>query len=272
MDKIMEHLIRETAAPKPTSLFYFCFLILTIGLTIYFCLRFKDAKTKTFKRIVFITWLVIVIFEIYKELVYSYYPNSTPKWQYNFQFLPFQLCSMPFYVLPFIIFVDQSSHPKVFDAFLSFTTFPLLFAGILVYLVPSSVLTTYIGVNIQTMIHHGSQIVIGVLALVWYHKKIDFTFFLRGLIVFLGCVSIALILDIVMPNYYDGYFNMFFISPKMYFYVPLFNVESPNIPYPIYLSAYIFGVALASFILFAFFKLLNHLCFKIKKDKKLKNN
>ena len=272
MAKIMEILQREMEIPKPFSLFYFLFLFLTIGMTLYLCLRFKKAEVKTFKKLMLIAWIIIVILEVYKELIYSYYAYDEIKWRYNVELLPFQLCSMPFYFLPALILTNPDKHPKLFESFLSFISFPLLVAGIVVYLDPSSVFVSYVGINIQTMVHHGMQIITGIYALVWYKDKINFKYFIKSMPCFLATVSIALLLDVIVPNYYQGYFNMFFISPKMDFPVAILNIHSSDLFYPLYLTGYLASIFILSFLLFLFVKFLNRLNVKIRSHHEIKNN
>ena len=56
--------------------FHVMFVAIVVVLTFLVCHFFKDAKDKTYRRIVLITWLVIVLFEVYKEIIFSFHINE----------------------------------------------------------------------------------------------------------------------------------------------------------------------------------------------------
>ncbi|MBO5344512.1 MAG: hypothetical protein J6A51_01270, partial [Clostridia bacterium] len=60
--------------PEPTMYgwFHLIFLALTIGLTTFLCWKCRDCSAKTFKWIVASAWIVMVVLEIFKQLVFSF--------------------------------------------------------------------------------------------------------------------------------------------------------------------------------------------------------
>ncbi len=56
--------------------FHLMFVGIVVVATFLVCHFFKDAKDKTYRRIVLITWLVIVLFEVYKEIIFSFHINE----------------------------------------------------------------------------------------------------------------------------------------------------------------------------------------------------
>ena len=256
MDEFLKLLQSGMETPKPYSSFYFVFLSFVIVFTILISICFRNAKIKGFKTVLLITWIILVILEIIKEVVYSFYYDGEPKWKYAWSMFPFQLCSLPLYTLPILIFTNKDKHPHFFECILSFEAFTLLFAGLTVYINPVSVLCPLVMVNIQTMIHHGSQIIIGIFIICWYRKNINFNFFCKGQIVFVVAVAIASLLNLIVPNLINGnYFNMFYISPYYEFIVPGLNISTKQFPYILLLFGYIIGVMLSSFIVFLLAKL-----------------
>lgn len=102
----------EMTTPTNYSWFHIMFLVITVGVTVLLCLFFKDSDEKTFRRIILIAWIIIVVFEIYKEVIFSFNYNSENHWKYQWYSFPFQMCSTPFYILPFIAFLPRGKFQK----------------------------------------------------------------------------------------------------------------------------------------------------------------
>ena len=122
-------------------------------------------------------------------------------------------------------------------------------------LYPVSVFISTIGINIQTMVWHGTQVILGVYFIVYYRKSIDLRFFRRGIIVFLIMVGCAMALNMLIPNYTDETFNMFYISPKFASTLPVLSMlytgpENPPVPWPAFLALYLVGYTLAALIVY----------------------
>ena len=60
-------------APGNYGWFHIMFLVIVIAATGLICHCFKNANDKTFRRIVMIAWIVMVIFEIYKEVIFAFH-------------------------------------------------------------------------------------------------------------------------------------------------------------------------------------------------------
>lgn len=254
----------KMTTPTNYSWFHIMFLVITVGVTVLLCLFFKDSDEKTFRRIILIAWIIIVVFEIYKEVIFSFNYDSENHWEYQWYSFPFQMCSTPFYVLPFIAFLPRGKFQKVSDAFMSYTSFYAFFAGLCVMLYPNDVFISTIGINIQTMIHHGSQVALGIFVSVWNRKRFGISYFLKGIIVFVGCIAVAFILNVTVPNFVEGTFNMFYIGPKYPSTLPVLSMIYPKVPYVVFLAIYIFGFTLASFIVFGVEYLIFNKGFKRK--------
>ena len=169
MEKLLSILELKMKTPTNYSWFHLVFIVIVIGVTVFLCLKFKNCSDKAFRRIVLISWISMVVLEFYKQFVYSYSVEpSVIEWDYQWYAFPYQLCSTPLYVLPFIAFMKDSKFRDCFVAYMS--TFSL-FAGIAVFLYPNDVFISTIGINIQTMVHHGLQIVLGIFFIVYARKK-----------------------------------------------------------------------------------------------------
>ena len=200
-----------------------------------------------------IGWIVIFVLEVYKQLVFSFeLAGDVPTWDYQWYAFPYQLCSTPLYILPFIFLLKEG---KVKDATMAYIMTFSLFGGLAVFFYPNDVFVETIGINIQTMIHHGLQIVLGIFVMVYNRKRLDIKFWLRSIYVFAALVSIALILNISVYHIFaakgiDETFNMFYVGPYFDCTLPLLSIVYPKIPYICFILLYILGFVLISYIIY----------------------
>ena len=244
---------RLNEAPPSYGWFHLMFVCLIIGLTVFLCIKFKNCSDKAFRRIVLICWLTMVTLEIYKQFVYSYsLEPAAIEWDYQWYAFPYQLCSTPLYVLPFIAFMKDS---RLRDAFVAYMATFSLFAGAAVFCYPGDVFSKILGISIQTMVHHGLQIVLGVFFIVWARKRINMWFYLKAIPVFAVLVSVAIYMNnVFVLSGSDETFNMFFISKHFDCTLPVLSIIYPLVPYIAFLMLYIFGFSLVAFIVFAIAK------------------
>ena len=116
-------------------------------------------------------------------------------------------------------------------------------------LYPSTVFIDTIGINIQTMICHGTMISIGVYLLYSGYVKIQWKTLLRAVIVFAVLVSMAAIMNEIA--FRAGLlatedFNMFFISPHSAPHLPVYSLVQNVVPFPWSLVIYIAGFTVAA--------------------------
>ena len=145
--------------PQGYGIFHWFCIVLVIASTVILCLRFGKVDEKNERKILLFGWIVMLILEIYKQLLYSVDFSETVTWDYAWYSFPFQFCSSPLYLLPI---AALSHHEKIRDAVRMFLSTFSLFAGLAVYIYTDDVFSSYIGINIQTMVHHGLMIVFGI--------------------------------------------------------------------------------------------------------------
>ena len=258
LERIIRFLDAEMTTPELYGIFHLVSLALTVFITAFLILKFKDADDKTFRKIVLVFWVVIILLEIYKQINFSVGYEDGLDWDYSWYAFPFQFCSVPHYVLPFIIFLRDG---KVRDAFISFMCFFSLVAGIAVMAYPGDVYMSTIGINVQTMFHHGSQVALGIFFAVYKRKKLGFRFLVSGVLVLLGFIVIALALNIgvyhaLVSHGIDETFNMFYISPYFNSTLPVFSELQPILPYPIFIVLYFFALFMGGLIVLGVQKLI----------------
>ena len=210
------------------------FLGLTVLLTVLLLVLFQNADRRTERRILLAVWLTMLLAELYKQLVVSMtVEDGVAVWEYVWFYFPFQLCSTPLFVLPLAFLLPEG---RVHRAAVSFLASFALFGGLVVMLYPASVLYHVIGVNFQTLIHHGLQVVSGIYLAARYRRASFSRFFSSATLTFLCLFSIALLSNVVFRS--KG-LNMFYIGP--YAPPPLEFLEElfRAIPYPLFLASYI---------------------------------
>ena len=244
----------EMTTPASYGVWHICFLLLTVAASVGAVWRFRDASEKTQRRLLLTVWLVLVTLEVYKQLVFSLdVTDGVADWSYQWYAFPFQFCSSPLYVLPFAIFPRND---RIRSAVMSFLATFSLFGGLAVMAYPGDVFIGMIGINIQTMVHHGSQVVLGVLMVAWNRRRMDKVFFAKGVIVFAILAAVAMILNLgvhaalVSAGMGDLTFNMFFISPYHPCTLPVLSLIYPAVPYPVFLALYLLGFSAVAGIVF----------------------
>ena len=140
---------------------------------------------------------------------------------------------------------------KVRDAFLAYMSTFSMFGGLATFIYPEQVFISTIGINIQTMVHHGLQIVLGIFFIVWARKKINRWYFIKAVPVFAVLVTIAILANnAFMSLGIDETFNMFYISPHFDCTLPILSMIYPKVNYLIFVALYILGFTLIAFIIF----------------------
>lgn len=243
MEEFIHFLQGEMEVPGLISWFHFLMLIPMIILTFLISFLFKNSSEKVYKRILLIFWIILIILEIFKQLVKSFHYGNPSYWEYSIRDFPFSLCSMVYYFIPIILFVDREKHPKIVDAAIGYLCLISVAAGIVVCIYTKMVMTQFIYINVQSLIHHGSQVILGVYIYVWNRKNITIKTVYRCLIAFLITVVIAIIINLC---FYPNFINMFFINPTIITNLPIGNVVQEKAGYPVYLILFIITISLVT--------------------------
>ena len=245
MEKLEQFIIaisKRGNVPQMYGWFHLLFLGMSIALIALLCVFARNKNEKFVKRFALVVWIVMIIVELYKQLIWSYsIGGSEDKWDYVWGVFPFQLCSTPLFVLPFFIFSKKDCVKDACAAYLA--TFSL-FGGLVTIIYPPQVFIDIIGVNIQTMVHHCLQVVLGIYLACYYRKKLGFKFYLKGVVVYLILFATALSLNFIVPQFIDESFNMFYISMYEPCILPfLADFIYPHVPWIVFLLIYFIGFA-----------------------------
>ena len=106
-----------------------------------------------------ITSVACLLLEVYKQIVFTFtVEDGKIVAEYIWHAFPWQFCSTPMYVG---LLAGLTKPGKVHDALCAYLATFAVFAGTAVMLYPGDGFTPLTGINIQTIICHGSMVVIG---------------------------------------------------------------------------------------------------------------
>ena len=262
-EKIIYALGTEMEIPKIFGTWHIVSLVLTIVLAAVLVWKFKDCSDKTLRRILLVFWVIITLLELYKQVIFSMGSDGvTATWSYRWYAFPFQFCSTPIYLLPILIFAKEGSFRNAIVAYM--VTFSFV-AGLIVMIYPGDVFTYAIGINIQTMVHHGAQLAMGIFLVAHNRHRLSKRFFAWSMMVFAVFASVALLLNTVMHYAKpEAEFNMFFISPFQACTLPLLSDIYAKVSYPVFLVIYVLGFTAVSTLIYTIEKIIVSICSKIK--------
>ena len=263
--------ILNTSMQTPTMYgwFHLLFWALSIGGAVALCVCFKSPSEKTVRKIIFIFAAVSIVLEIYKQFNYTFsYDGTKISADYQWYAFPFQFCSTPMYVALLAALIKNK---KIHSAMCSYLATFSLFAGICVMIYPVQVFIDTIGINIQTMICHGSMITIGVWLIYCEYIEYEHKTILGGISIFAILVVAASIMNRIA--FATGLleretFNMFYISPHCDPSLPVYSAVQNAIAFPWCLIIYVAAFSLAAYFILLFAITIKKAVSKRKTDKK----
>ena len=239
--------ILDTSMETPTLFgwFHILWLGITIVSTILLCRFYKGDV----RRMILTVTLVVIALEIYKQINYSFSYENGITFSYRWYAFPFQFCSTPMYVGLLAGLTKKGWLHKAACAYLA--TYAI-FAGLCVMLYPGDVFIDTIGINIQTMVCHGSMITIGVYLLYSGYVKVEHKSILKAIPLFAIAFAIAMGLNIWAK--FSGLleehtFNMFYISPYVNSTLPVLSVVQPIIGFLPTIILYVVVFTFAAYLM-----------------------
>ena len=250
MKKILLLLKTTMAVPQPLGALHLIAIFVTLLLTILICYFFKDADERTFRIILVVIWAIMFSMEAIKQVEESYTITEEGGflWRYSWATFPLQLCDSPLYLLLPVAFMKEG---KIRDALCAFMHTYILLGGLSTFILISTTFGTNVYCNIQTMAHHGLQVVACSLIAVHNRKKMTYSAFEGAMIVFLCAVAIATLFNVVMHKFVpDQIINMFYISPYFKKTMPILNEAWHNLHWFGTILLYVVGVSVFAFLIF----------------------
>ncbi len=247
---ILEWFNTKMTKPEMYGWFHLVWFALSIAAGIFLCIRFKEGTEKQARGVILTVAILVTVLEIYKQIVYSVeYQNGVFVVDYPWYIFPWQFCSMPMYVGLLAGFTPKG---KVHDAACAFLSSYAIFAGLCVMLYPVSVFTSTVGVNIQTMVCHGSMLTVGIYLLYTGYVKSEHKTFLKALPVFGAAIAVAIVMNEIAFRtglLETDFFNMFYISPHAEPHLPVYSSVQAVVPFPFCLFIYIAAFSLAAYLI-----------------------
>lgn len=243
--------VLDTPMETPTlyGWFHLLWVGITIAVTVFLCLWQKRSETSHHRKVILWTAIVVLVLEVYKQINFGFSYEGGVSFDYAWYAFPFQFCSTPMYVG---LLAGLTKPGKIHDALCAYLATFAVFAGLCVMLYPGDVFIRTIGINIQTMVCHGSMIIIGVYLLATGYVKISHKTIFKAAAVFAVCVGLAVVMNEIA--YVTGLlqtdtFNMFYVSRHCDPHLPVYSLVQPLLPFPLDLVVYIAGFSLAAYII-----------------------
>ena len=265
---ILKILDYQVEIPAVFGAYHIICLALTVVLTAFAAICGRHHSTKTVRRVVLITAIVVAILEIYKQINYTFGDGSNEP-NYLWYAFPWQFCSTPLYIG---LLAGITRKGRLHDAFCCYLATYAVFAGAAVMLYPGDVFIETLGINIQTMICHGSMVVIGGYLLGSGHVELKLKSVLKAMPVFAVCVALAVLMNEhahavgLLENHN---FNMFYISPYLECTLPVYSLIHNAVPFPVNLIIYVLGFTAAATVILLIAKGIAALARKVRPQKEV---
>ena len=245
---ILAFLDSSMETPLPYGWFHLLWFALSFLALIPLCRYPKNPSDAHVRRVVWITALVVAVLEVYKQINYTFSYENGIAADYQWYAFPFQFCSTPMYVGLLAGIIKKG---KVHESLCAYLATYAMFAGLSVMVYPTSVFISTIGINIQTMICHGSMITVGIYLFYSGYVPLKHKTILKALPVFAVNVGIAVLLNEIAHA--TGLleretFNMFFVSPYCEPHLPVYSLVQGVVPFPLCLVIYIMGFTAAAYL------------------------
>lgn len=259
-ERFLLALKQTTEVPEPFGAFHFWTLGITLVVTVLLCLCFRNVSDGKFRLILFLFWLVLILFEILKQLRFSFcVEGDTAYWKYPWRIIPFQFCDSPFYILPLAFLLKEG---KLRDTAMAFLASYAFFGGLIVIgPFPESVFCdTMIG-NVHTMFHHGTQVALGIYIAVYNRDRFTLRTFFTAIPFFLIMVAIAQGGNFIAHKYIPNeYFNLYYISPFFHKNYPILGPLGEKYHWGLVTFVYVTAFTAVAFLIFAIQRSMIRLC------------
>ena len=249
LGELLEILNARMDTPTMYGWFHILFFVLSVALGAALC-KWKQPTDSFVSKLLLTTAILSIVLEVYKQINYTFsYDGQSITGDYQWYAFPFQFCSTPMYVG---LLAGLLKKGKVRNSLCTYLATYALFGGLVVMIYPAQVFISTIGINIQTMICHGSMLTVGLYLLGSRYVKLEHKSILKAIPVFVCLVAMATVMNEIA--YFSGLletetFNMFFISPHCEGTLPVYSLVQGIVPYPWCMIIYVAIFTLAAYIM-----------------------
>lgn len=248
--RVLQILDSSMTTPEAYGWFHVFFFVLSIAAGIVLCIALPNGK-KYAPRVVVITAAVVLVLEIYKMINFGFSYKDGVDFAFPWGSFPFQFCSTPMYA-GLLTALFRKGH--IHDSLCAYLATYAVFAGLCVMVYPGDVFIDTIGINVQTMICHGSMLTVGIYLYGSGYVKAEHKTILKAIPVFCAMVLIAVALNewaFRTGLTKEHYFNMFYFSPYLDGHLPLYSdVQAAlGVDNPLSFIIYVAGFTLAAYLM-----------------------
>ena len=249
-----EYLLRLTSWPMTPPVLYGPFhLIAAFGgsaIAILAAWRFSSINNcntnnrdnrRSFDQIMLVSGVILLIGELYKQLMNFYIVNNHA---YDWWIFPFQLCSLPLYLCPLLILIHNEKRHRILCTFL--LDFNMM-GAVATFIDPSGIFHPYWTLTLHGVLWHLMLIFVGFVII--FSRKADLTTkgFLRTLPLFAFFCLAAEVLNSILHRFSAA--NLFYISPWEMSTQLLFGDIDRTLGRPVGILLYILAMIAGSWLI-----------------------
>lgn len=235
--------------PLCYGLFHILWLVGVFAAAILFSLWHRKHPADRQRKVILGVSIAVILLEVYKQINFSFSYENGIAFDYQWYSFPLQFCSTPMFAG---LLAGLTKKGKVHTAACAYLCTYSVFAGAAVMFYPGDVFIEVVGINIQTMVCHGSMIFLGIYLMATEYVQIGFKTVLKAIPVFAAFLVLAMVANEIA--YFSGLletesFNMFYISPHQPPHLPVYSLVQEILPYPWCLLVYILGFTAAAYVM-----------------------
>lgn len=238
----------EGDSVRPYGAFHLASFAAFIIAAIVMCVFFGNVKERTARIIMLSTGGIMILLEIYKQLIVSF---ESGEWRYPWWAFPFQFCATPMYAVTLAGLLKDGRLRGGLIGYLS--TFSLA-AGVSVFLFVGDIYNSSLfGVCLQSAVYHGVMIVLGAWLMVWNRRRgATLHDWIWSMTVFLGFEAAALTLNTLINGALGaGTVDLYFLAVSGTSDIPVVGALRENLPYFAYLALYNVGFLTGAFCMYS---------------------
>lgn len=194
-----------------------------------------------FDRIMLISGVILLIGELYKQLMNFYVVNDHV---YDWWIFPFQLCSLPMYLCPLLIMIHNEKRHRILCTFL--LDFNMM-GAVATFIDPSGIFHPYWMLTLHGILWHLMLIFVGFVIIFSHEADLTTRGFLRTLPLFAFFCLAAEVLNGILHRFSAA--NLFYISPWEMSTQLLFGDIDRKLGRPIGILLYILAMAAGAWLI-----------------------
>lgn len=235
--------------PPSYGWFHILWCVLSVVAGVLLCIWLKDGRRYA-PRVVFVTAVIVAGLECYKLLHFGLLQGGGT-FAFPWKYFPFQFCSTPMYAG---LLVGVFRKGRFHDSLCAYLATFAVFAGLCVMIYPAGVLVRTVGINIQTMICHGSMITVGIYLFGSGYVSTRRKTVMKAVPLFLVAVVVAMVLNEWAYRVGIEGFNMFYFSPYAEPHLVVFSdiQRALGVSNPLNIVIYVTGFTLAAYVMLLF--------------------